>query len=191
MREHTDAVNRIAVCPDQSYFASGSADGTIKIWQTRYLDKISFPKSIVTYQQHKSPILDLTHLENSHSIASVSANGAIHIWRVDMTTNTTSSSTMNSSNYSIGTDSLYDELYMNAGIGNSQGSLSVAGLSQVRLVNPVEGAVLSVSHYNSEVASLVAYATQRGGLHGNYHIVILYILYRYINVLYNDLNNCL
>ena len=44
LREHTDAVNRLVVAPDQSYLASASADGTVKIWQTRYLDRTAFPR---------------------------------------------------------------------------------------------------------------------------------------------------
>ena len=41
LQEHTKAVNRIAVCPDQSYFGSASADGTVKIWQLRGMDSDS------------------------------------------------------------------------------------------------------------------------------------------------------
>ena len=44
LREHTGAVNRLAVAPDQSFFASASADRTIKIWQTRQLDRVAFPR---------------------------------------------------------------------------------------------------------------------------------------------------
>lgn len=44
LREHTAAVKRLAVSPDQSYFASGSLDGCIKIWQLKGLDKAAFPR---------------------------------------------------------------------------------------------------------------------------------------------------
>ena len=44
LKEHTAAVNRLAVSPDQSFFASGSSDGTIKIWQLKGLDKAAFPR---------------------------------------------------------------------------------------------------------------------------------------------------
>ena len=46
LSEHTAAVNKLAVSPDQSYFASGSSDCCIKIWQLRGLDKAAFPRSI-------------------------------------------------------------------------------------------------------------------------------------------------
>lgn len=43
---------------------------------------------------------------------------------------------------------------------------SVSGAAQVRLIDPSEGAALCVNHFNSDTCSVVAYATQRGGLHG-------------------------
>ena len=44
LKEHSGAVNRLMVAPDQSFFASGSADHTVKIWQTRQLDRVAFPR---------------------------------------------------------------------------------------------------------------------------------------------------
>jgi phosphoinositide-3-kinase regulatory subunit 4 len=44
LREHKNSVNRLVVAPDQSYFASASSDRTIRIWQTKQLDRLSFPK---------------------------------------------------------------------------------------------------------------------------------------------------
>jgi WD40 repeat protein len=44
LREHYGAVNRLMVAPDQSYFASVSADRTAKIWQTKNIDKAAFPR---------------------------------------------------------------------------------------------------------------------------------------------------
>ena len=44
LKEHSGAVNRLMVSPDQSYFASASADRTVKIWQTRQLDRVAFPR---------------------------------------------------------------------------------------------------------------------------------------------------
>lgn len=42
LREHRSAVNRLVVSPDQSYFASASSDRTVRIWQTRQLDRLNF-----------------------------------------------------------------------------------------------------------------------------------------------------
>lgn len=38
---------------------------------------------------------------------------------------------------------------------------------KVRILNPAEGAALCVGHYNSEVCSVVTYATQYGGNNNN------------------------
>ena len=44
LREHSGAVNRLAVSPDQIFFASASSDKTVKIWQTKNLDRVAFPR---------------------------------------------------------------------------------------------------------------------------------------------------
>ena len=44
LSEHSASVNKLAVSPDQSYFASGSSDCTVKIWQLKGLDKAAFPR---------------------------------------------------------------------------------------------------------------------------------------------------
>lgn len=44
LKEHSGPVNRLIVSPDQSFFASGSADKTVKIWQTKQLDRVAYPK---------------------------------------------------------------------------------------------------------------------------------------------------
>jgi WD40 repeat protein len=47
LKEHSGAVNRLAVSPDQSFFVSASADRTVRIWQVRQLDRMAFPRYIV------------------------------------------------------------------------------------------------------------------------------------------------
>jgi WD40 repeat protein len=44
LKEHSGAVNRLVISPDQAFFASASADRTVKIWQTRQLDRVAFPR---------------------------------------------------------------------------------------------------------------------------------------------------
>jgi WD40 repeat protein len=44
LKEHSGAVNRLVVSPDQAFFASASADRTVKVWQTRQLDRVAFPR---------------------------------------------------------------------------------------------------------------------------------------------------
>jgi hypothetical protein len=45
-------------------------------------------------------------------------------------------------------------------------SVFVSGTSVVRTIDAAEGAITSVHHYNGDVASVVTYATQNGGVHG-------------------------
>jgi phosphoinositide-3-kinase regulatory subunit 4 len=44
LREHSLAVNRLAVAPDDSFFASASADSTVKIWQLKGMDRTAYPR---------------------------------------------------------------------------------------------------------------------------------------------------
>lgn len=41
-------------------------------------------RSAVTYRQHKGEVLDIAPVENSHSMASISSDGAVHVWRVEL-----------------------------------------------------------------------------------------------------------
>ena len=130
LREHTGAVRRLAVAPDQLYFASGSADKTIKIWQVRGLDKAAFPRSSVTYTGHKGGVVDLAVIEDSRSVVSCSDDGEMHVWRVD-----------------------YD-------------SAGMRGLTTVRRLHPDDGPLVAVGHFTGEVASVVTYCSQKGGVGG-------------------------
>jgi len=54
LKEHSGAVNRLAVSPDQAFFASASSDSTVKIWQSRQLDRVAFPRySSIHYDDSK------------------------------------------------------------------------------------------------------------------------------------------
>ncbi|RYG67606.1 hypothetical protein EON64_07070 [archaeon] len=46
LREHTAAVNRLVVSPDQQFFCSASSDCTVRVWQSRNLDKSAFPRLV-------------------------------------------------------------------------------------------------------------------------------------------------
>ena len=49
MAEHKQAVNRLAVAGNSAFFASASDDGTVKIWDSRSLDKDPVFRSRLTY----------------------------------------------------------------------------------------------------------------------------------------------
>ncbi|RYG67607.1 WD40 repeat domain-containing protein, partial [archaeon] len=89
-------------------------------------------------------------VENTHSIASASRDGSVHVWRVDLAP-------------SKPTDQ-YGETLTTAA---ATSSLRVSGSSVVRTIDSnQEGAILSVQHYNTDVCSVLVYATQSGGVHG-------------------------
>ena len=146
--EHTQAVNRLAVCPDQSFFGSASSDGTVKIWQLSGLDRAPLPQSSLTYRRHRAPILELCSIENSHSMASADSKGAIHVWRVDIEPQAVASNAAVNSKIS------------------SQSSLTVSGMGVMKEIATHEGLVAGLQHFNAECASVVCYVTQSGGLHG-------------------------
>lgn len=172
LREHTRAVNRLAVSPDQIYFASASSDRTVKIWQAKNIDRVAFPRSVLTYNQHKGAVVDITVVENSHSLASVSDDGAVHVWRVDVASS--GGGGAGGAAASGGGDGADGVGSTQGGVGSggapatgtASAGLSVCGATVVRTVDMrAEGSVLSVQHFNSDVASVVMYATQRGGIH--------------------------
>lgn len=94
----------------------------------------------MTYRKHGSGVTALCVLENSHTVVSGSDDSSIHVWRVDSTNEMTDD-----------------------GSGFSEKHRS----SEIKLIQTAnEGAVVALSHYNGDVASLITYVTQRGGLHG-------------------------
>jgi len=153
LSEHTAAVNRLAVSRDQSFFASASDDKTVKVWQINTLDKSAFIKSAITYEQHKSPVNDVCILENTHSIASCSENGTILVWKVELgIQKKVGTSTTNADDA--------------GGNNNNNGVLTVLGNSQLKKIDPLEGSINNIQHFNSDSASVLVYTTQKGQIHG-------------------------
>ncbi len=139
--EHTGPVNRLAVSEDQSYFVSAGYDGTSKVFELRQAyDSGGDIHSCLTYEGHKTGcepssirINDVAILEHSHSVATAASDGSLHVWRVDMLQQ------------------------------NEQTRMSrVSGHSALRNINPGEGEVLAVSHFNTPSASILVFATQQG-----------------------------
>lgn len=144
--EHTGPVNRLAVSEDQSYFVSAGFDGTSKVFELRQaLDTGGNIHSCLTYDGHltrnepvPTRINDVAILEHSHSVATAASDGSLHVWRVDMLTS----------------------------LQNQPSKMSrVSGHSALRNINPGEGEVLAVSHFNTPSSSIVAFATQQGRIH--------------------------
>ena len=154
---HTAPIVRMAVSPDQRFFVSGSHDGTCRVWELEKADKCAgILESSITYSGHSeqapgsgvSRINDLSMVEGSHSVVSGASDGSIHVWRVDMVSSGSTKSTT----------------------GTSDGAPTyerqrVAGSSEVRQLNPNEGEILAVNHFNSPSSSVLMFASQTGNVH--------------------------
>lgn len=81
--EHTGGITSIQVSPDHLFFATGSEDGTVKIWDTIRLEKNVTSRSRQTFVQG-GKILAVCVLEESRCVASASSNGTVMIHRVDI-----------------------------------------------------------------------------------------------------------
>jgi hypothetical protein len=159
LHEHTSEVSRLAVSRDQSFFASASLDKTVKVWQPNTFDRQAYPKSALTYDQ-RSPVTDLCVIENTHSVASSSENGVIHIWRVEVGMQKKTLSSGGVSSASTTSSAADADIATTAG-----GQLTVLGSSQLKKIDPAEGSVLSIQHFNSDSASVLLYTTQKGLVH--------------------------
>jgi WD40 repeat protein len=147
---HSAPVVRLAVSHDQRFFVSGSHDGTCRVWEAEKAEKSngvlesSLTYSIVSQKLDARPprVNDLVMIEGSHSVASGSSDGSVHVWRVDLVSSTS------------------------PGNGQSNRDMRrVAGSSRIKMLNQMEGEILAVNQYNTPGASILMYATQQGRVH--------------------------
>ncbi|QSL65100.1 hypothetical protein MERGE_002405 [Pneumocystis wakefieldiae] len=89
--EHSKGINRVIVSSDNVFFATGSDDGTVKIWDISRLKKNVTNRSRLTYQHSiSSRIVSLCFISNTHCIASGANDGSLHIIKVECITNISS-----------------------------------------------------------------------------------------------------
>ncbi|KAJ5042601.1 phosphoinositide 3-kinase regulatory subunit 4 [Bipolaris maydis] len=82
--EHTAAVTRILVSPDQGFFISGSDDGTVKIWDTSRLERNITRRSRQTYRLGEDvKVTSLVFVEQTYSFVATGSDGSIHVVRID------------------------------------------------------------------------------------------------------------
>ncbi|KAJ3267994.1 Serine/threonine-protein kinase, partial [Borealophlyctis nickersoniae] len=93
LSEHRGPINALKLSADHAFFATASDDGTVKVWDTQRLERNVTNRSRLTYVGHGGKVKSLAFCENTHSIASISDNGSIHVSRVEYM------STGNSSRY--------------------------------------------------------------------------------------------
>lgn len=82
--EHTAAVTRILVSPDQGFFISGSDDGCVKIWDTSRLERNITRRSRQTYRLGEDvKVTSLVFVESTYSFVATGNDGSVHVVRID------------------------------------------------------------------------------------------------------------
>lgn len=69
LKGHTKQINTLDISPDDNMLISGSEDGTIKLWDLRYPEKI-----ITTFTEHTAPINKVKFNPEDIMFASASAD---------------------------------------------------------------------------------------------------------------------
>ncbi|KAL3903790.1 MAG: hypothetical protein SGILL_010314, partial [Bacillariaceae sp.] len=124
---HTAPIMRLAVSHDQSFFVTGSHDGSCRVWETEKAEKSNgVLESSLTYSVPSAAagvraprVNDLVMLEGSHSVATGASDGSVNVWRVDLVSSSTSTV-----------------------VESSRDMRRVAGSTDLRRMNPEEGEVL-------------------------------------------------
>ncbi|KAJ8768798.1 hypothetical protein K2173_023702 [Erythroxylum novogranatense] len=138
LQEHRSAVNDIAISHNHSLFVSASDDSTLKVWDSRKLEKdISF-RSRLTYHLEGSRALCTVMLRNSVQVVVGACDGMLHLFSVD---------------------------HISRGLGNVVEKYS--GIADIKKKDIKEGAILSLLNFIGESTDnqIVMYSTQNGGMH--------------------------
>ncbi|CAN0407132.1 unnamed protein product, partial [Discosporangium mesarthrocarpum] len=155
LREHAAAVNRLALSQDQSFFVSASSDGTCKVWELRGMDHNVSPQARVSYTQQGGRVLDACMVDNSHSVASASSNGTIHVWRVELA----------GSASSLGVGTTGTSTGMGGGGGSASGGGTAGSISPPIRSNPSRGQHVAGTGFTNPPVVGVG-GTPNGSSHG-------------------------
>lgn len=90
LNAHTAAINDVVVAPDHAFFVTCSDDKTVKVWDSARLERNVTSKPRQTYSQHHAPVTCVCMLEASHCFASAATDGSLHVVRVDLSQQTSS-----------------------------------------------------------------------------------------------------
>ncbi|KAA8523187.1 hypothetical protein F0562_009610 [Nyssa sinensis] len=138
LQEHHSAVNDIAISTDHSFFVTASDDSTVKVWDSRKLEKdISF-RSKLTYSLEGSRALCTAMLQGSAQVIVGACDGMIHMFSVD---------------------------YISRGLGSVVEKYS--GIADVKKKGVGEGAILNLLNYPADGGAnrMIMYSTQNCGIH--------------------------
>lgn len=147
---HTAPVVRLAVSMDSTFFVTGSHDGTCRVWDVPQIeDSVGILDSNLVYTGHcaNGPVRvnDIAMVEGSHSVVSGASDGSVHVWRVDMIASSAKPPQQDPARKTDG--------------------VKLVGTTAIRKLEPSEGEILSVSHFNSLSSSVITFATQHGLVH--------------------------
>lgn len=113
------------------FFASASDDHTVRIWDCQRLEKNVTNRSRLTYSQLPGKLTCLTILEGTHSVGVGSDTGCVHVFRVDHAPK------------------------------KDTGFMRYSSISTVKTIEPGEGAIIGIDHFNiGEAQSLLVYGTR-------------------------------
>ncbi|EES07686.1 probable serine/threonine-protein kinase vps15 isoform X1 [Sorghum bicolor] len=136
LQEHRSSVNDIAVSNDNTFFVTASDDSSIKIWDTRKLEKDIAFRSRLTYSMGNSRALCTTMVHGTSQVIVGASDGTLHLFSVDCAR-------------SVGS---VVERY--------------AGIVDVKRNDIKEGAILSVVNCSSDSFSpTVLFSTEHCGIH--------------------------
>ncbi|KAF0931099.1 hypothetical protein E2562_002461 [Oryza meyeriana var. granulata] len=136
LQEHRLSVNDIAVSNDNTFFVTASDDSSIKIWDTRKLEKDIAFRSRLTYSLGGRRALCTTMLHGTPQVIVGASDGTLHLFSVDCA----------------------------RGVGNVIERYS--GIVDVKRKDLKEGAILSVVNCLSESFSpTILFSTEHCGVH--------------------------
>lgn len=146
--EHQGPVTRLSISEDESFFVSGSHDGTCKVFEMRQIhDSNGNLKSTLTLNDGDSSsfkINDLSIIENSHSVATANSDGCLRIWRVEVAVSRQSS------------------LVSGSAASPFSRSSRVSGSKMIRRVEAKEGGISCISHFNTNSSSILMFTSKLG-----------------------------
>ena len=85
--EHEGPITAIAVSADHVFFVTGSEDTTLRVWDSARLEKNVTARSRAVYTGHNSGITGCLCLSSPRCFASTAKDGSVHVWRVDLSAN--------------------------------------------------------------------------------------------------------
>ena len=81
--EHTASITRVVVAPDHSFFITGSADGSVKVWDSARLERNLANRARQTYKHDSgSGVTSLCFVQNTHCFVSGAQDGTINVVRI-------------------------------------------------------------------------------------------------------------